>query len=105
MTVLTDLSSDAPSPGVASLEPQARSGRAGALVRKIRTGAPVVPFLVYVILVLGVPTVVIALYAFRSNSGQFTLQNIHTILAAHTKQNPTGGEYRAGFENSLKLAV
>jgi putative spermidine/putrescine transport system permease protein len=52
-----------------------------------------------------VPTVVIALYAFRSNSGGFTFENIHTILAAHTAQNPTGGQYRAGFENSLKLAV
>jgi putative spermidine/putrescine transport system permease protein len=95
----------AASPDVASQETKGAKGGAGALVRKIRTGAPVVPFMVYVILVLGVPTVVIALYAFKSNSGQFTFQNIHTILAAHTKQNPTGGQYRAGFENSLKLAV
>jgi len=105
MTVLTELGSDAPSPDVASHNGTGRSSGAGALVRKMRTGAPVVPFLVYVILVLGVPTVVIAVFAFRSNSGAFTFQNIHTILAAHTAQNPTGGEYRAGFENSLKLAV
>jgi putative spermidine/putrescine transport system permease protein len=104
MTVLTD-SGSAASADVASPESKGTSGGAGALVRKIRTGAPVVPFLVYVILVLGVPTVVIGLYAFRSNSGHLTLQNIHTILAAKTKQNPLGGQYRAGFENSLKLAV
>lgn len=105
MTVLTPPDSDATSLDVARHEAKGKVGAAGALVRKIRTGAPVVPFLVYVILVLGVPTAVIALYAFRSNSGGFTFQNIHTILSAHTAQNPTGGEYRAGFENSLKLAV
>ena len=104
MTVLTDPGSAASS-DVASQETKGTKGGAGALVRKMRTGAPVVPFLVYVILVLGVPTVVIALYAFKSNSGHFTFQNIHTILAAHTAQNPTGGQYRSGFENSLKLAV
>ena len=55
------------------------------------------PFLSYVILVLGVPTVAIINYAFRSNSGHFTWQNIHTILS--------GGQFRTGFETSLKLAL
>ncbi len=63
------------------------------------------PFLAYVILVLGVPTAIIVIYAFRSNAGHFTFSNIHTILAAQTKANPTGGQYRAGFINSLKLAL
>jgi putative spermidine/putrescine transport system permease protein len=56
----------------------------------------VVPFLAYVILVLGVPTGTIIAFAFRSNAGHFTWSNVHTILS---------GQYRAGFENSLKLAV
>jgi putative spermidine/putrescine transport system permease protein len=56
----------------------------------------VLPFLAYVVVVLGVPTAAIVNYAFRSNSGHFTWANLHTILA--------GGQYRAGFETSLKLA-
>jgi putative spermidine/putrescine transport system permease protein len=56
----------------------------------------VVPFLAYVILVLGVPTGTIVAFAFRSDAGHFTWSNVHTILS---------GQYRAGFENSLKLAV
>ena len=101
MTVLSDLNSPVPSVDVASSEPQGRSHGAGALVRKIRTSAPVVPFLLYVILVLGVPTGTIAVFAFRSNSGHFTWSNIHTILGS----SPLTSQYRAGFENSLKLAV
>jgi putative spermidine/putrescine transport system permease protein len=96
MTALTDHDSDAPSWDVASLKGEGKSGRTGALVRKIRTGAPVLPFLAYVILVLGVPTGTIVAFAFRSKLGHFTWSNVHTILS---------GEYRAGFESSLKLAV
>jgi len=96
MTVLTDPVADASSSDIANQERKGSSGGAGALVRKIRTGAPVVPFLVYVILVLGVPTGVIVAFAFRSDAGHFTWSNVHTILS---------GQYRAGFENSLKLAV
>ncbi len=89
------------------MSPKSRrgSGGLGALVRSLRTSAPVFPFLAYVILVLGVPTAIIVIYAFRSNAGHFTFSNIHTILAAQTKANPTGGQYRAGFINSLKLAL
>jgi putative spermidine/putrescine transport system permease protein len=96
MTVLTDPVSGASSLDVAVQERKGTSGGAGALVRKIRTGAPVVPFLVYVILVLGVPTGTIVAFAFRTKAGHFTWANVHTILS---------GQYRAGFENSLKLAV
>ena len=105
MTVLTDVDSPTSSPDGANSKGQRGSSGRGALVRKLRTSAPVLPFLAYVILVLGVPTVVIVLYAFRSNTGHLTLSNIHTILAAQTKANPTGGQYRAGFENSLELAA
>jgi len=96
MTVLTYPGSTS-SPVDATPAKKDRPGLAGALVRKLRVGAPVVPFLAYVILVLGVPTVVICAYAFRSNSGSFTWSNINAILS--------GGQYRAGFENSLKLAA
>jgi putative spermidine/putrescine transport system permease protein len=96
MTVLSAPDADASSLDVAVHEGDVRSRSAGALVRKIRTGAPVVPFLAYVILVLGVPTGTIIAFAFRSNAGHFTWSNVHTILS---------GQYRAGFENSLKLAV
>ena len=101
MTVLSDLDSGASSSNDASQETKDSSGGMGALVRKIRTGAPVVPFLAYVILVLGVPTGTIVAFAFRSNSGGFTWSNIHTILGT----TPLTAEYRSGFENSLKLAV
>jgi putative spermidine/putrescine transport system permease protein len=70
---------------------------AGALLRSLRTGAPVLPFLAYVILGLGIPTIVIINYAFRSNSGALTMHNITTIL--------TLPQYRLGFETSLKLAL
>ncbi|MGP8008981.1 MAG: ABC transporter permease [Acidimicrobiales bacterium] len=105
MTVLSN--SDTPTPVEDVVSPKSRrgSGGLGALVRSLRTSAPVFPFLAYVILVLGVPTAIIVIYAFRSNAGHFTFSNIHTILAAQTKANPTGGQYRAGFINSLKLAL
>jgi putative spermidine/putrescine transport system permease protein len=96
MTVITDPVFDASSSDVESQDGKGPSGGAGALVRKIRTSAPVVPFLVYVIVVLGVPTGTIIAFAFRSNAGHFTWSNVHTILS---------GQYRTGFENSLKLAV
>ena len=70
---------------------------AGALMRSVRTSAPVFPFLAYVIVGLGIPTVVIINYAFRSNSGSLTMHNLSTIL--------TQPQYRNGFETSLKLAL
>jgi putative spermidine/putrescine transport system permease protein len=104
MTILSDL--DAPSsPEAVSLSGKSGSGSVGALVRKLRTGAPVLPFLAYVILVLGVPTVVIINYAFRSDSGHFTWQNLHTIVAGAVVGGVHQTQYRTGFENSLKLAL
>lgn len=75
------------------------SGRrtTGALVRSLRTSAPVLPFLIYVILGLGIPTLVIINLAFRTKSGHLTMSNIQTITS--------GGQYLAGFETSLKLAI
>jgi putative spermidine/putrescine transport system permease protein len=53
--------------------------------------------LVYVTLGLLLPTVAIINLAFRSNAGKLTLDNIKSIVS--------GGQYRIGFENSLKLAL
>ena len=97
MTVLSDLDSPTSLPGGASSSGRSGPARTGALVRGLRTSAPVLPFLAYVIVVLGVPTAAIVNYAFRSNAGHFTWQNLHSILS--------GGQYRAGFETSLKLAL
>jgi putative spermidine/putrescine transport system permease protein len=79
----------------------------GALFRSLRTGAPVAPFLLYVTLGLLIPTVAIINLAFRSNSGKLTWANITTILAPGkmTDGIMIGGQFRAGFENSIKLAV
>ena len=76
-----------------------RAGRRtpGALVRSLRASAPVLPFLIYVFLGLGIPTLVIINLAFRTKAGHLTLSNIQTITS--------GGQYLAGFETSLKLAL
>jgi putative spermidine/putrescine transport system permease protein len=95
------------SPAGVSGEVSAPRASAGALVRKIRTGLPVVPFLVYITLGLLLPALEIINYAFRSDSGKPTLANIRTILSSGHVVNGVrnGGQYLAGFENSLKLAL
>ena len=70
---------------------------AGTLLRTFRKSVPVLPFLMYVFFVLGLPTIVITALAFKSGNGHYTFSNIKVILS--------GGQYRAGFENSLKLGV
>ncbi len=104
MTVLADVDASS-SPEVASGKGQRGTGGVGALVRKLRTSAPVLPFLANVILVLGVPTGVNINNAFRSDSGHFTWQNIHTIISGAVVGGVRQTQYRAGFENSLKLAL
>jgi putative spermidine/putrescine transport system permease protein len=92
--LVTDTS---PSPSGVSDELGAQKSFPGALFRTVRTGAPVVPFLAYITLGLLLPTVAIINLAFRSNAGKLTLDNIKVIVS--------GGQYRVGFENSLKLAL
>jgi putative spermidine/putrescine transport system permease protein len=75
----------------------------GALFRSLRSGAPVFPFLVYVSLGLLLPTIAIINLAFRSNAGKLTLANMKVILCV--SKSSTCMHYRAGFENSLKLAL
>jgi putative spermidine/putrescine transport system permease protein len=98
--LITDTS---PSPSGVSDELSAKKALPGALIRKLRTGAPVVPFLVYVTLGLLLPTIAIINLAFRSNAGKLTLNNMKVILCVSNSSTCT--QYRAGFENSLKLAL
>ena len=69
----------------------------GSLLRRARVIGPILPFLVYVGVVLGIPTSIIAILAFQTRSGQATWNNIKIITS--------GGQYLLGFETSLKLAV
>jgi putative spermidine/putrescine transport system permease protein len=104
---MSDLITDAsPSPSGVSDEIGSKKSLPGALFRTLRTGAPVLPFLAYITLGLLLPTVAIINLAFRSNKGKLTLANFRTILSAgHVHAGILmGGQYRAGFENSLKLA-
>jgi putative spermidine/putrescine transport system permease protein len=71
--------------------------RTSSILRSVRTGAPLLPFFVYVALGIGIPTLVVTNLAFRDNAGRFTWANIKTITS--------GGQYLLGFETSLKLAL
>jgi putative spermidine/putrescine transport system permease protein len=98
--LITDTS---PSPSGVSDEVGAKRSKAGALLRGLRTGAPVLPFLAYVSLGLLLPTIAIINLAFRSNAGKLTLANMKVILC--TSNSSACLQYRQGFENSLKLAL
>jgi putative spermidine/putrescine transport system permease protein len=98
--LITDTS---PSPSGVSDEVDAKKSKTGALIRTLRTGAPVLPFLAYVSLGLLLPTIAIINLAFRSNAGKVTLANMKVILC--TSNSTTCLQYRVGFENSLKLAL
>jgi putative spermidine/putrescine transport system permease protein len=105
---MSELTTDtSPSPSGVSGEVGEKRYTPGALLRSLRTGAPVAPFLLYVTLALLIPTVAIINLAFRSNAGKLTWANITTILAPGKMVDGImiGGQFRAGFENSLKLAL
>jgi putative spermidine/putrescine transport system permease protein len=89
-------------PGVSD-ELSGKKSFPGALFRTVRTGAPVLPFLAYITLGLLLPTVAIINLAFRSNAGKLTLNNVKMVLCV--SNSTTCGQYRVGFENSLKLAL
>ena len=67
------------------------------LWRAPRSVLPVAPFLAYVGVALGIPTAIIAVLAFQTRDGHPTWHNLRVILA--------GGQYRFGFETSIKLAL
>ena len=101
---MSELITDAsPSPSGVSDEVSEKKSLPGALVRSVRTGAPVLPFLAYVALGLILPTIAIINLAFRSNAGKLTLANMKVILC--TSNSPSCLTYRTGFETSLKLAL
>jgi putative spermidine/putrescine transport system permease protein len=54
------------------------------------------PFAIYTFLGLGIPTIAVIYQAFRTDSGKFTFENLHTVVH---------GTYRVGFENSILLAA
>jgi putative spermidine/putrescine transport system permease protein len=75
--------------------PQAKVTVTGVL-RWLRRVAGVVPFGVYVTLGLLLPMVAVAIGAFQSNSGGFTLSNVRAA---------THGVYLHGFEQTIILSV
>jgi putative spermidine/putrescine transport system permease protein len=74
----------------------ARPGRVAAIGRAALRWLGVVPFGVYIVLGLVIPTIAIAIGAFKSNSGALTTSNIDT--AVH-------GTYLTGLETSLELSA
>ena len=86
----------APGPGPAAAPgPPAKLTVPGA-VRWLRRVAGIVPFGVYVTLGLLLPMIAVAVGAFQSNSGGFTLSNVHAA---------THGVYLHGFEQTIILSV
>jgi putative spermidine/putrescine transport system permease protein len=65
-------------------------------VRWLRRMAGIVPFGAYVTLGLLLPMIAVAVGAFQSNSGGFTLSNVHAA---------THGVYLHGFEQTIILSV
>jgi putative spermidine/putrescine transport system permease protein len=66
------------------------------VLRWLRRTAGIVPFGVYVTLGLLLPMIAVAVGAFQSNSGGFTLSNVHAA---------THGVYLHGFEQTIILSV
>jgi putative spermidine/putrescine transport system permease protein len=66
------------------------------VLRWLRRVAGVVPFGVYVTLGLILPMIAVAVGAFQTNSGGFTLSNVHAA---------THGVYLHGFEQTIILSV
>jgi putative spermidine/putrescine transport system permease protein len=85
-------------PGILS-DPGALPPRAPAMasaVRGLRRMLGVVPFGVYIALGLGAPLVAVAIGAFQSPNGGYTLSNVNTA---------THGVYLHGFSQSIELSV
>jgi putative spermidine/putrescine transport system permease protein len=86
----------APGSGAAPApDPVAKLTLPGVL-RWLRRAAGIVPFGVYVTLGLLLPMIAVAVGAFQSNSGGFTLSNVHAA---------THGVYLHGFEQTIILSV
>jgi len=81
--------------GAAAPDPADKLTLPGVL-RWLRRAAGIVPFGVYVTLGLLLPMIAVAVGAFQSNSGGFTLSNVHAA---------THGVYLHGFEQTIILSV
>ncbi len=84
-------------PGIRTDSGGRPGGRARATARSARTLLGVVPFTVYVLAGLAIPTAAVAMGAFQDSvTGKFTLSNVHTA---------THGIYLEGFRQSVELSL
>jgi putative spermidine/putrescine transport system permease protein len=86
----------APGSGAAAAPGPAVKLTLPGVLRWLRRAAGIVPFGVYVTLGLLLPMIAVAVGAFQSNSGGFTLSNVHAA---------THGVYLHGFEQTIILSV
>jgi putative spermidine/putrescine transport system permease protein len=86
----------APGSGAAAAPGPAAKLTLPGVLRWLRRAAGIVPFGVYVTLGLLLPMIAVAVGAFQSNSGGFTLSNVHAA---------THGVYLHGFEQTIILSV
>ena len=86
----------APGSGAAAAPDPAAKLTLPGVLRWLRRAAGIVPFGVYVTLGLLLPMIAVAVGAFQSNSGGFTLSNVHAA---------THGVYLHGFEQTIILSV
>jgi putative spermidine/putrescine transport system permease protein len=94
---MADTTAVTPAPGI----PADPGGRPGTLMRSIGRSAlrllGIVPFTVYVVAGLLLPTIAVAVGAFQNSvNGKFTLSNVH--IATH-------GIYLQGFRQSIELSL
>jgi putative spermidine/putrescine transport system permease protein len=92
---------DTTAPAVAqgtALVPGARPGRQpAAILRSLRKVAGIVPFAVYMLLGLLIPTIAVAVKAFQnSTTGSFTLSNVKAA---------SSGIYFEGFKTDILLSI
>jgi putative spermidine/putrescine transport system permease protein len=94
---MADTTAPAGAPGPAGV-PGARPGRQpAAILRSLRKVAGIVPFAVYMLLGLLIPTIAVAVKAFQnSTTGSFTLSNVKAA---------SSGIYFEGFKTDILLSI
>jgi putative spermidine/putrescine transport system permease protein len=94
---MADTTAPAVGPGTA-LVPGPRPGRQpAAILRSLRKVAGIVPFAVYMLLGLLIPTIAVAVKAFQnSTTGSFTLSNVKAA---------SSGIYFEGFKTDILLSI
>jgi putative spermidine/putrescine transport system permease protein len=81
---------------VTALTIDRKQSAAGRLASAVRPAPGLLPFALYALLFLGLPTLAIAIGAFSAPTGGATLHNLSIA---------TKGVYRSGFVTSLELAI